>query len=234
MKGLIILVSVIILVLLGACNTAPGPSDTPGPDTTNLEEINGSGNIVEREIDVQDFDKVEVIGEGIIIIEQGDTESLVIETDDNLLEYITASVSNNKLKIEKIVDDGYDLVPTDSIYYHLKIKNIEELSLLGAVKVNCDSLQISRLNLDMSGVADVELSGEVESLDISVDGVGDLKGRDLLSTQCSISGTGTANITISVSKILDISFQGIGSIKYIGDPEINQDVSALVQIEKIN
>ena len=86
----------------------------------------------------------------------------------------------------------------------------------------------------MSGVANVELSGEIDSLIISVDGVGELKGRDLLSTECSISGTGNATITISVSEILDIDFQGVGSIKYIGEPIINKDVDFLVQIEKID
>ena len=237
LKSLILVVLVIGVVLVGACDTAdttPGPDATPGPGATDLEEINGSGNIIEREIDVQNFNKVEVSGEGVLIIEQGDEESLVIETDDNILEYIEVSVSEHTLKIENVVDEGFDLVPTEAIYYYLKLENIEELTLPGVVKVICDSLQVNRLNLDMSGVTDVELSGEIDSLNISVDGVGDLKGRNLLSAECSISGAGTADITISVSEILDINFQGIGSIRYIGNPEINEDVGLLVEVEKFD
>jgi len=234
LKGLILVALVISVVLLGACNTTPGPDTTPGPGTTELEEINGSGNIIEREIGIQDFNKVDVSGEGVLIIEQGDEESLVIETDDNILEYVEVNVSEGILKIENVVDEGFDLVPTDAIHYYLKLKNIEELTLPGVVTVICDSLQVSRLNLDMSGVTDIELSGEINSLSIFIDGVGDLEGRGLLSTECSISGTGTANIVVSVSEILDIDFQGIGSIKYIGDPEINENVGNLVDIERID
>jgi hypothetical protein len=68
---------------------------------------------------------------------------------------------------------------------------------------------------------------------MSVDGPGDLKGRDFLTTECSISGTGTADIVISVSEKLDIDFKGIGSIKYIGDPEVKEDAGELVDVEKI-
>ena len=86
----------------------------------------------------------------------------------------------------------------------------------------------------MSGVADVELSGEINILNISVDGVGTLKGRNLSSTECSISGEGNAHLTISVSKTLDIIFKGIGTINYIGKPEVTkEDAGKLVEVERI-
>jgi hypothetical protein len=217
----------------GEINAGPGKIDA-GPGESALEKINGSGNIIKSEIDVNDFNIVEVSGEGILIIEQGDAEGLIIKTDDNLLEYVKVSISEKKLEIENMVDDGYDLVPTEAIYYYLNIKDIIELKLPGVVTVECDSLRTSSLNLDMSGVVDVGLSGEIGILNISVDGVGTLNGRDFSSTECSISGTGNANIIISVSEILDIDFKGIGSIKYIGDPEVKKDVGKLVDVENID
>jgi hypothetical protein len=227
----------------------PGPSKTPGPgedfnpgpgeidaglDDLDLIAIEGSGNTTTTAVDVKDYNRIEVSREGILIIEQGDTEGLVIETDDNLMDYIKVSVSDKKLKIENIVDEGYDLVPTEAIYYYLKLKELKELKLPGVVTVKCSSLQVSSLNLDMSGVTDVELAGKADILNMSVDGPGDLKGSDFLTTGCSISGTGTADIVISVSEKLDIDFKGIGSIKYIGDPEVTKDVGKLVDVEKID
>ena len=225
----------------GEINAGPGEIDAgpgeinAGPGETDLKKINGSGNIITSEFDVTDFNKLEVSGEGVLVINQGDQEGLVIETDDNLIEYLKVSVSGEKLKLENIVNEGYDLVPTDGIYYYLKVKNLEELKLPGAVTVKCDNIQVSRLDLDMSGVADVELSGEINILNISVDGVGTLKGRNLSSTECSISGEGNAHLTISVSKTLDIIFKGIGTINYIGKPEVTkEDAGKLVEVERID
>lgn len=47
--------------------------------------VQGSGNIVTQFIDVGGFDQVELTTIGNVYIEQGDTESLTIETDDNIL-----------------------------------------------------------------------------------------------------------------------------------------------------
>ena len=241
----LLLVISLVVVAVVACtdDTGPGPGEInagpgeidAGPDESDFKKINGSGNIETREYDVSNINKVEVGGEGVLIIEQGDSEGLVIETDDNLFEYLKVSVSGGILKITTIYDEGYDLEPTDSINYYLKLKDLEELKLPGAVNVKCDDIQLSRLDLDMSGVASLEIAGKVGILDISVGGVGTLKGRDLSTTECNISGGGTADITISVSNTLDIVFKGVGKINYIGEPEVNkQDVGKLVDIVKIN
>jgi hypothetical protein len=256
-KSLAVVLSILILISLTSitiisCKTRIGPG--PGEidiefdddldialdeidavfDDIDLIEVKGSGNITSIETDVEGFNSVEVIGEGVLIIEQGNSENLVIETDDNLMEYIKASISGEKLKIDTIGEKGYDLAPTDSIYYYLKVKDLEELRLTGAVNVRCESLQTSILDMDMRGVANVELSGEVDNLKIFIDGVGNLKGMDFLSEECSISGTGNADIVISVSEKLDIGFKGVGSIKYIGDPEVKEDIDGLVDVEKID
>ena len=219
----------------GPGEISAGPGEiVAGPGGFDFKEIKGSGNIKTREFNVSNFNKVEVSGEGVLVIEQGDVVSLDIETDDNLFEYVKVSVSGEILKIETLYGEGYDLVPTDSIYYYLKFKDLEELKLPGAVTVKCDNLQLSKLDLDMSGVADVEVAGEINIINISVDGVGNLKCGNLSSTDCSINGDGNAHITISVNGKLDINFTGIGTIKYSGDPEVNKNIGKLVDVERID
>ena len=54
--------------------------------------ITGSGNVITESRDVSGFDGVSHTGIGRVIITQSDTESLTIEADDNLMEYITSEV----------------------------------------------------------------------------------------------------------------------------------------------
>ena len=85
----------------GEINAGPGEIDA-GPGESDLKEIEGSRNIETREFDISNINKVEVGAEGTLIIEQGDVEELVIETDDNLFEYVEVSVSDGILKITTI------------------------------------------------------------------------------------------------------------------------------------
>ncbi|UCD08549.1 MAG: DUF2807 domain-containing protein [Dehalococcoidales bacterium] len=257
-KGLIIVSLVIGIALLSACSTTPGPVTTPGPSSTpgptetpgpsstpgptetpgpgdrDMIEIKGSGNIISRQVDVEDFNEVKVSGKGILLIEQGVIEGLVVETDENLMEYVKVSVSNRKLQIENVVDDGYELVPTDNIYYHLKVKEITDLALPGVVTVKCDNLQTDSLFLDVSGVNNIELSGDTNILTISADGVGNFNGEELKTMECNIHGTGNVDLTVSVVEKLDVGFKGIGKVNYIGNPEVTGNPGMLVDVKRID
>ena len=199
-----------------------------------MKETKGSGNVISRQVDVENFNKVEVSGKGILIIEQGDTESLVIETDDNLIEYVKVSILEGKLTIENIVDDGYELVPTDNIYYHLKVRDLKDLALPGVVTVQCDNLKTDELFLDLSGVVNVELCGNTDSLTIAAGGVGTFNGKEFNVTECSIHGNGNIDIKVSAIENLEIGYKGIGKVYYTGNPEITGEPGMLVDVTRIN
>ena len=69
-----------LIVLIAASLACAVPFDA--------STVKGSGNVVTKERDVSGFDKVVVSGLGRVIVTQGDEESLTVETDDNLMQYI--------------------------------------------------------------------------------------------------------------------------------------------------
>ncbi len=58
----------------------------------SMNAINGSGNIITQSIDVSNFDRVSLEGSGDVYIEQGQTESLTIEADDNIQPLLETKV----------------------------------------------------------------------------------------------------------------------------------------------
>ena len=64
-----------------------------------LGTIQGSGDVITESRDVSGFDSVSLSGIGRVIITQGDDESLTIETDDNLMKYITSEVRDGTLEL---------------------------------------------------------------------------------------------------------------------------------------
>ena len=61
--------------------------------------VRGSGDVIVEERDVSDFEEILVTGAGRVIVTQGGSESLSIETDDNLMQYIETEVRGNTLEI---------------------------------------------------------------------------------------------------------------------------------------
>mgnify|MGYP002682593131 CR=1 FL=1 len=63
----------------------------------NNEVITGSGNVATREIEVSGFDAVRLAGVGDLTITQGQTESLTIEAEDNILDVLESKVRAGEL-----------------------------------------------------------------------------------------------------------------------------------------
>ena len=59
----------------------------------------GSGKVITEERDVSGFDRVHLTGSGVAEIIQGETESLVIEAEDNIMSSIESKVENGTLTL---------------------------------------------------------------------------------------------------------------------------------------
>ena len=70
-----------------------GPVGPVGPVGDDEDGIEGSGDVITETRDVAGFRRIVLVGEGNVIITQGDSESLEVTTDDNLMQYIETSLN---------------------------------------------------------------------------------------------------------------------------------------------
>jgi hypothetical protein len=159
--------------------------------------VDGSGNIITKTYDVSDFSRVTLAGFGDVYITQGETESLSVETDDNIFEHLDIRVQGGELTL------GYKLPailnPTRSIIYRLSVKDLNAVTLAGSGNIYSEPLQSEDLTVAVSGSGDVEVKG--------------LDGTDL-----AISIPGSGNITIDQIEVasVDVSINGSGEIELAG------------------
>ena len=64
---------------------------------TVTNSVQGSGKIVTKTVEVSNFDSVSLEGSGDVYVEQGQTESLTIEADDNIQPLLETKVSGKEL-----------------------------------------------------------------------------------------------------------------------------------------
>ena len=105
----------------------------------SLTVIEGSGSVVTEEREVGDFENITLESFGELIITQGDEPSLIIEADDNLMQYITTEVKGDTLHIG-FTDDAFSIKggdnqiikPSESIVFRLTMPDLNTISLSGA------------------------------------------------------------------------------------------------------
>lgn len=221
-------------------------------------QVKGSGEIVVEDRKVSGFDKILVEGVGRLILTQGDSESLSIETDDNLMEYIRTEVVGDTLKIG-FEDDvvlssnvgGIGLDPTEGFIFRISVIDLQgiaisgaadiemekiktdqlDIDLSGAGLVSIDDLDASTLNVHISGAGDVKIVGRVVSQVVMLSGLGRYQAFNLESQDAAvtISGAGGANVWVIDS--LKVSISGAGDVQYYGNPSVNRNISGVGKIQ---
>lgn len=201
-----------VLILALACGATACGSTTEG-----------SGNIKTESRPVKDFDGIEVAGSAKLIVEQGDTERLSITADDNLLEYLTSEVEDEKLMLGP--KGSMSLSPTAPIIYRLSVKRLKQLGVSGAVDVEARGIRTDSLTVAVSGSGNISISGEAPEQKIAVAGSADYKGENFATKDTSISISGSAKALVAVSDRLDVQVVGSGDVQYIGSPEVTQNIT---------
>ena len=242
--------SITIMLVLAAATTA-----CIGPVKPRL--IRGSGDIIEEDRDVTGFDKILMAGFGQIIITQSDRESLSIETDDNLMEYIKTEVKGDTLEID-FSDDiilssrvRMSLEPSAGIIFRISVIDLEKVSVSGAADIQADKLKSDRfeinfsgagditiddlnanqLEVNLSGAGDINLIGKVDSQDIHLSGLGSFGAFDLESQEASVIISGAGNVELWVTETLDVVISGAGDVEYYGEPSVKPQISGLGRLQ---
>ncbi len=212
--------------------------------------VRGSGDVVEEKREVSGFDRVQLDGIGEVILTQGNSDSLVIEAEDNLMEFIQTSVRGDELVIN--IQSRRPLIPTEPLRFYVTMEEIEGVSVDGAGSVSGENIDTKTIEFDINGAGDItiedldaqsvavsingigklELEGEADVQEIRIDGAGDYDGRDLETEETSIQIDGIGNAKVDVEDMLEVNINGSGQVTYSGDPSVNQSIEGLGRVLK--
>ena len=219
----------------------------------NNDDIDGNGILKKETRSISDFKGVDVEGPFNVVLVQGNTFSVEIETDENLLQYIDLKNDNGKIVISE--KDGYELNSKKGIIVRIQMPTVNQVNVSGSGSVksetilsNIDAMEINiggsgnitlelkspKIDVGIGGSGKATLSGTTRNLDISIGGSGDCLAEELLSEECvvTIGGSGTARVYASTS--LKGTIGGSGDIFYRGEPkDIKKSISGSGSIDPI-
>jgi hypothetical protein len=220
-----------LVLLLVSCDGIGGGNDR------------GSGNVISEEREVSGFDKVLVSGSGVAEIIQGESESLIVEAEDNIMPFVESEVENGVLVLGQRAN--LNLLPTKPVKYTITMVDIAGLEVSGSGAINAEQIdgtivafgisgsgEINVAELDgdsaevkISGSGNAAISGDVADQVVEISGSGDYRAGDLRSATAVVTIGGSGDATVWVDTTLEINVGGSGSVSYYGDPILTESVS---------
>jgi len=207
--------------------------------TPPISSIRGSGNVVTQEEDISGFDRVDASHAFKVDIRQGETFSVVVRIDDNLLDKLLVEKEGSTLKISLKPSLAFLNTTQEA---EVTMPELTGLDLSGAVRatisgfasaeyLDVDASGASRLSgdieagdarFDVSGASDVTLSGSAANVIVDASGASTVDLADFPVADANVEAGGASNVTVDASGRLDADASGASHVYYLGSPTMGR------------
>ena len=193
--------------------------------------IAGSNNIISEFRDVATFSKVSSEGSFTVNIIQGSAQSLEVSANDNIMNRLKTTVSDNTLRIY-VLDGSYS---NTQVEVTITMPNINELQNDGSGDISVLGLNSEgNMKVENTGSGDISISGSINNLDIRNEGSGSFYGAQFMSTTTDLENNGSGDCEVYSTEVLNVKIEGSGDVYYIGNPTIDTNISGSGNIINMN
>jgi phage shock protein PspC (stress-responsive transcriptional regulator) len=230
------------------CQTCPKSESDDNNDNDDDNNDNETRDIRSRDrsdkLGLKDFDGLDIHGVFDIRIMAGDEYAVELYGPDREKEKYTIYCKDRDLVIEyegrnkkfewkdgmRNIDDiqinvtmpslkRIDAEGVGSLKFDEFTENEVDIELSGPIKLR-GYLTAHSLNINLTGAAEAELTGEVNNLDADVQFASKLQAYDLEANDATIDATGASSAKVHVNHSIEMD-EGVASdIDYRGNPEI--------------
>ena len=203
-------------------------------DKDKETKIEGSGNVVTKNVAIQPFDQLEANGVFNVVLTQGNKESLKIEAEDNLQPLFEIKNEGSRLIVDMKKDSHFNSKKKMTIYITFKNLKSMDLKMVGNVSsegnLNFGDLSLAnksvgsvdlalnaqKLDINNKSVGNLRLSGKAENAIIRSNSVGAIKASDLLVQTMDIDNDGVGSAEVNAVKELKVKDSFLGKVRNAG------------------
>ena len=241
MRKAIFVLSSICLLLSNACfaQDKQKHKDSRWEDRPKIE---GSGNVVTKDVIVQPFDELEASGVFNVVLTQGAKETVKIEAEDNLQSLF--SVKNEGKKLIVLMDKDTNFENKKKMIVHITFKSLKrmDLKMVGNLtsegNLNFDNFSLDnksvgsvdlrlaaqKLDVKNKSVGNLRLSGKADNAVIRSNSVGSIKASDLIVQTLDINNDGIGGAEVNAAKEIRVKESFLGKVRNVGTATIKKKV----------
>lgn len=201
---------------------------------------------------VDAFHAISLDGVGTVNFAQDDVTTLNIEAEPDALEMITTEVRDGTLHIQtkllttKIISFKHPPV------YTITSPSLDALDIRGAGRASVGRLKSDQLAISVDGAADVQLTnqnlgacrieiagagsvkaaGTATTQEVVILGTGNFSGETFVAQSARVNIAGAGRAKVHATEDLAVEIGGVGTVTYIGEPNVQQNVAGLGRVKK--
>lgn len=221
--SLAILPAIVILLSMGSCKK-------------KIQCVDGNGDFKMETRQTDTFNRIVTNGAFNITFSQASETRVDVFAESNILPLIQTSVSDQTLLVQ-VKNDGCYNTP-QPVEVTLAAPDLKSVTLSGSETFNGNNLNLDVLNYETDGSATVNSTLDVNELTVSVNGSGNYnlvgsarKGRfgiagsgmifssAFVQDSCEVVISGSGDAHVYVTKYLNVTISGSGSVYYKGNPD---------------
>lgn len=212
--------SVVALAACGDISITIGDSDS---------KVKGSGVVASETRAVAPFTAIEATGIGKLKLRIGDSDTLKVTADDNILSLIKSEVKDGVL----VLSTKGASHSKSNIVFEASARTIKRLENSGTVSIDAQGFNGGELSVETSGVGSIKLAGRVDVLKVELSGVGSLDADDLVADRVTTDLSGVGSATVRAEKSIRGNVSGIGSLTWRGAAtDVSTNVSGIGRVAK--
>jgi Putative auto-transporter adhesin, head GIN domain len=195
--------------------------------TQNME-LNGSGKVITKSVDLKDFDKLELKDlNGKIEVQVGKPFSITVSIDDNLMDLLEIKNENGLLRMNfKSNKNNRRYIEKTNIKIQINMPVLTEINHNGnsdllVTGINGGDLKLSNLDNGNS-----KLKGNINFLEIAKKGNGNINAYELITKIAEINTKGNGELFINVNERLEVIASGNGNVTNKGKAGFGGNSSA--------
>ena len=199
------------------------------------DRIEGSGNVITKDISVKSFDELDASGVFNLQLSQGDKETLRIEADDNLMDLFIIENEGSTLKIKMRKNSNFNSKKQLKVYVTFKTLKSMNLGMVGGtssdeklkfadLKLKNQSvgsvslnMTLQTLNMENQSVGSVKLEGSAENAVVKNNSVGSINAGNFVVQKMDIENNGVGSATVNAEKELKYTDSFLGKVSNRGN-----------------
>ncbi len=204
------------------------------------ERIEGSGNVITKDITVKSFDELNASGIFNLLLSQGDKETVKIEAEDNLMDLFIVENEGSTLKISMKKNSNFNSKKKLKVY--VTFKNLKSMKLgmvggtssdeklkftdlklknqsVGSVDLN---MTLQTIHLENESVGTLKLEGSADNAVVKSNSVGSIQAGNFVVQKMEIDNNGVGSATVNAEKELKMSDSFLGKVSNKGNATVKR------------
>ena len=204
-----------------------------------------------KDYKVGDFSAVSLDGSFRVYLIQGDEYGIKVKSN-NSDAFENIKINNYSGKVTISINQSIFEYSRISLY--ITFKTLNELNIEGGVNLKTNGyLDLTDFAVNVEGGANIELNcrarqvkvvgeggfifelkGVAETLDVSISGAGHVSASDLKTDNVKFNVRGFGTGSVFAVNTLNVKLEGVGMIKYKGNPKVTESIDGLGSVKPLN